>query len=324
MTMEISELVESAHRAFGAGGVGQDAATQWRDLTDMGWFMMTVPEEDGGLGLGWDAVAVIQRELGRVLASGAGMAQMLVVEALSRAPASAGRDDFLARVMGGEAVTASLQMTGMGDGLSAFPDADQAGLMLLVRRDKISLHAVGSATYRQTWDATRRLFDVTAGAEQLVLASGAEAAALADHLSSFISLALAADSLGGAQAVLDLTVEYVQTRRQFDRPLAAFQALKHRLSDMKTALVAAEALMGAEARKGEIPDTLRFGGVKAYACQAYQQISEEAIQLHGGIGLTEEHPVHLYFKRAFLNASLGGSADHWTQTIGAAALQSAA
>jgi alkylation response protein AidB-like acyl-CoA dehydrogenase len=326
MTMEIEELIESAHRAFGAGGVGQDAAAHWRDLTDMGWFMMTVPEEDGGLGLGWDAVVVIQRELGRVLASGAAMAQMLVVEALSRAQPSAGRDDLLAQAMGGERFTASLQLSDAGEGLSAYPDADLAGHMLLGSREKISINTIASAQHRQTWDATRRLFDVTAGDEILVLATGNEAAALADHLAAFLGTSLAADALGGVQAVLDMTVEYVQTRRQFDRPLAAFQALKHRLSDMKTALVGAEALMWAQARAAQAgdADVLAFGGMKSCACQAYQQIAEQAIQLHGGIGLTEEHPAHLYFKRAFLNEVLGGSTDHWTKAIGAAALAQAA
>lgn len=324
--MEMDELIDSAHRAFGANGLDQYPAACWNKLTDMGWFMMMVPESDGGLGLGWDAMAVIQRELGRSLASGAGLAQMMAVYALSHAEKGPLRDDFLVRAMAGEAITASLQMGEDASPRTGIADADQARHAMVVQPDRIAIYNIAAAVHRPTWDATRRLFDVTVGDETLCLASGPDACALANQLKGFLALALAADAIGGSQALLDITVDYVQTRRQFDRPLAAFQALKHRLADMKTALVAAEALLWARARAQSLssPDLLAFGAVKTMACQTYLHIAEQAIQLHGGIGLTEEYPAHLYFKRAFLNEELGGSARHWTKAIGTAALAAAA
>ena len=148
-----------------------------------------------------------------------------------------------------------------------------------------------------------------------MLAQGEAAVALGNRLSALRSLALAADSLGGADAALRMTIDYLETRRQFDRPLALFQALKHRVADMKTALVAAEALFWGRADDSNA-DATRMGAMKAHAANVYRLIAEEAIQLHGGIGLTMEHPCHLFLKRATLNAALGGDAEHWEEAAG--------
>jgi alkylation response protein AidB-like acyl-CoA dehydrogenase len=141
---------------------------------------------------------------------------------------------------------------------------------------------------------------------------------LHDRISAFAQLALAADSLGGASELLVATVEYLKMRRQFDRPLALFQALKHRCADLKVGLSAAEALLWSRASSEATP--LEMGAMKALATTTARRIAEEAIQLHGGIGLTEEHPCHRFMKRAFLNAALCGDADHWNEAAGRALL----
>ena len=128
-------------------------------------------------------------------------------------------------------------------------------------------------------------------------------------------LALAADSLGGADAILAMTIDYLKTRRQYDRPLAMFQALKHRVADLRIALSGAEALFW-NCLADEAASLARVGAVKAYCTNTYRQIAEEAIQLHGGIGLTQEHPCHLFLKRAFLNCAMGGSNDDWEAAAG--------
>ena len=94
------------------------------------------------------------------------------------------------------------------------------------------------------------------------MASGDAAAALHDRISALAQLAIAADSLGGANAALDMTVEYLKTRRQFDRPIAMFQALKHRCADLKTQIAAAEALLwqrAADARREHCRSRRRQG-----------------------------------------------------------------
>jgi alkylation response protein AidB-like acyl-CoA dehydrogenase len=116
-----------------------------------------------------------------------------------------------------------------------------------------------------------------------------------------------------------MTVDYLKTRKQFDRPIAMFQALKHRCADLKTRIVSAEALLWA--RAGDVgASAVQLGALKALACEVFRFTAEEAIQLHGGIGLTEEHNCHLFMKRAELNRWLGGSADRLNEAAGRAAL----
>ena len=308
MNMDRSELQDSARKAFGEAGLAPDKSASWAKLTEMGWFMMTVPEAQGGLGMGREAMGVIQYELGRALVPGSAIAQMLVIEAL----AATGQNDLLERAMAGEVMTTNL--------CNAL-DADTASHILLVSDDSIALAPVASSTHRVTWDETRRLFDATAG-EQTLLASGADAAALANRLRAQLLFMLAADSLGGAEAALTMTIEYLKTRRQFDRPLAMFQALKHRVADLKIAHRAAEALLWDRA-VGE-PSLAEMGALKAHCTTAYARIAEETIQLHGGIGLTQEYPCHLFLKRAFLNCALGGDADYWEEQAGRFAMENLA
>lgn len=313
MSMTRAELQDAAAKAFG-GDLTPDAAHSWNLIAEMGWLMMAVPEDQGGLGLGREAVGVIHQALGRTLVAGPAIAQMLVIEALS---AAGGQDELLGRAMAGEMMSASLT-----EGLSAVPDADRASHVLRIEAGRISLLPVEGLvlTARATWDKTRRLFDVDVGdAVGVVLAQGDAATALADRLSALRSVALAGDCLGGAEAALAMTIDYLETRRQFDRPLALFQALKHRVADMKTALVAAEALFWARAGD-EATDAVAMGAMKAHAASVYRLIAEEAIQLHGGIGLTMEHPCHLFLKRATLNAVLGGDGDQWEEAAGRRAL----
>lgn len=305
MNMDRSELQDSARKAFGEAGLAPDTHTSWAKLTEMGWFMMTVPEAQGGLGMGREAMGVIHYELGRALLPGPAIAQMLVIEAL----AATGQDDLLERAMGGEVMTTNL--------CNAL-DADTASHILVVSDDSIALAPLASFTHCITWDETRRLFNATAS-EQTLLAIGVEAAALANRLRAQFLFMLAADSLGGAEAALNMTIEYLKTRRQFDRPLAMFQALKHRVADLKIAHRAAEALLWDRAA-GE-PSLAEMGALKAHCTTAYARIAEEAIQLHGGIGLTQEYPCHLFLKRAFLNCALGGDADYWEEQAGRFAME---
>jgi len=311
------ELQDAVRKAFGEGAVAPDAGQSWAQITEFGALMMAVPEELGGLGLGREAEGVVHTEFGRALVPGPAIAQMMVITALAAADALPGRSDLLARAISGEVMTTSLTLT---DSCSAVPDADQASHILVVGQDRIALHPASVApVMRTTWDETRRLFDVTPlGTDGLTLAEGAAAGALADRLHGQLLLALAADSLGGAAAILALTIEYLKTRRQFDRPLALFQALKHRVADLKIALETTEALFWARATGDS--SLAELGALKALATTTYVTIAEEAIQLHGGIGLTSEYYCHLFLKRALLNAALGGDADHWHEVAGRAAL----
>jgi alkylation response protein AidB-like acyl-CoA dehydrogenase len=324
MTMARAELQDATRKAFGAGGLAPDLDASWNTVAEMGALMMAVPEDLGGLGLGREATGVIHTELGRTLAPGPAIAQMLVIEALCAADGLAERQDLLDRAMGGEVMTASLAGPRASGSLTCVPDADRASHVLVAQDGRITLVSLEGAeiTARETWDKTRRLFDVRPTATGQVLAVGEAAVALRQRLEAQLLFALAGDSLGGADAILELTIDYLKIRRQFDRPLALFQALKHRVADMKTWLSAAEALFWNRAvdTAAAVPE---LGALKAHATSVYRAIAEDAVQLHGGIGLTMEHHCHLFLKRATLNGVLGGDVDHWEEHAGRRALAKA-
>jgi alkylation response protein AidB-like acyl-CoA dehydrogenase len=324
MSLDRSELESAARQAFPPEILVPDATSSWTALTDMGWWAMTVPEAHGGLGLGETAAAVIQYAMGAALVPGPAIAQMLVIEALANSSSSESARSYLQRAMTGTVMTAALGGE-TNAVLRAVPDADKASHILHVDKQDVALIAMDapglSFSSRPTWDRTRRLFDVILPPEapRLVLASGQAGLRLTTRLRTSLHQALAADSLGAAETLLGLTVDYLMTRRQFDRPLAMFQALKHRVADHRMALSAAQALLWRGAGDPNEQPT-RCAALKAHACRVAVEIAEDSVQLHGGIGLTMEHHCHLFLKRALLNAALGGSTDLLEEEVGRARL----
>jgi alkylation response protein AidB-like acyl-CoA dehydrogenase len=318
MTLSRAELADAAQRAFDPAGLAPDADESWNTMAEMGWLAICVAEERGGLGQPSEARAVIHHALGRALVPGPALAQMMAIDALACAEPSMQTDDLLARAMAGEPISAALAFPGRGDLLEAVPDADSASHVLRIEQDRVSLIAMSTCAVerRDSWDETRRLFDVRPGADQgLVLTEGKAAEALAETVRRQMLLSLAADSIGGAEAVLAMTLGHLATRQQFDRPLAMFQALKHRCAELRVAIGLADALLWHEAKASKV-SLIRAGALKAQACSVYKRVAEEAIQLHGGIGLTVEHACHLFLKRALLNCALGGDADYWEEQAG--------
>lgn len=335
--IERQELHDAASKAFPADALKPDRDASWKLVTEMGWLMLSLSEEAGGLGLGRDSAAAIHYEVGKALGTAPLIPAMATVQAIGAATDLADQAGWIERVTTGEFVTTNLSagdVTGDGDALSgtlpAVPDADMASHVMLAnpgRAALVPLDAPGvTVTERPLWDESRRLFDVTLDGyvldPALVMATGPAAEALTRRLKGEMIFALAADSLGGANTILDLTVEYLKTRKQFDRPLGMFQALQHRCADLKVLIGAAEALLWSRAAQPQAT-MAEIGGLKAHAAEVYRWVCEEAIQLHGGVGLTEEMYCHLFMKRANLNVQLGGNADLWRELVGREALAAA-
>ena len=122
-------------------------------------------------------------------------------------------------------------------------------------------------------------------------------------------VAISAEQVGAAQRAFDLTLAYAKQRVQFGRPIGSFQAVKHRLADMFTLLESARSASYAAAFAAASGHELTVAAsrAKAYCSEAFSTIAGEAIQLHGGIGITWEHPIHLYFKRAHVTSQLFGT-----------------
>ena len=132
------------------------------------------------------------------------------------------------------------------------------------------------------------------------------------------AVALAAEQVGGAQRVLDASVEYAKTRIQFGRPIGSFQAIKHKCADMLLEVESAKsaayyAAWAAAEDSDELPVVASLA--KSYCSEAYFHAAAENIQIHGGIGFTWEHPAHLYYRRAKSNEQLFGGPAHHREAV---------
>jgi alkylation response protein AidB-like acyl-CoA dehydrogenase len=330
--IELNELTDAAQKAFPADKLSPSRDESWKLVSEMGWLLVRLPEDDGGLGLGREASTAIHYEMGRVLSSVPLVPVQLGLQTIVESHGFDARGEWIERISGGEYVPLHMlpsKLTESGGTVSGTVggvfEADMASAIVAYLPQGytlVPLDAPGvSLTEREIWDPSRRLFDLKLDGfvPEMILAGGNAAKAMHDSLAPETHLALAADCLGGATAALDMSIEYMKMRRQFDRPIAMFQALKHRAAELKTRIVAAEALMWSIARN---PDAslVQVGALKALAADVYAFVTEEAIQFHGGIGLTEEHDIHRFMKRAFLNQQLSGSSDLWKERQGRDAL----
>jgi alkylation response protein AidB-like acyl-CoA dehydrogenase len=162
-------------------------------------------------------------------------------------------------------------------------------------------------------DMTRPLADLRlAGAGGRLLAQGPEALAAVDRALTAGAALLASEQLGVAEWALETTLAYVKIRHQFGRPVGSFQAVKHRLADLWVAVtqLRAVARYAADALAADSPDAPVAASIaQAFGSQVAVVAAEEAVQLHGGIGFTWEHPAHLFLKRAKSASIALGSAD---------------
>ncbi|BBC38290.1 Acyl-CoA dehydrogenase, C-terminal domain protein [Streptomyces graminofaciens] len=300
----------------------------WKLLADgMGLAGLLVPEEQGGQGATHREAAVVLEELGRAVAPVPYLTSAVVAtEALlafphSRLRSSGGTPmtaDLLAELASGRRIGAlavafnlaagrAYKVVRFEDGalhgeLTGIADAAVADV-LLVPADDGGLYAVDASaatiTPQVSLDLTRPLAKVVLdGAPGRLLGDAEPAVRRALRAGAGL---LASEQLGLAEWTLTETVRYLKERKQFNRPVGGFQALKHRLAQLWLEVVnlRAAARNAADALAGGSDDTdLAVAVAQAYAAPVAVHTAEEALQLHGGIGMTWEHPVHLYLKRA--------------------------
>jgi alkylation response protein AidB-like acyl-CoA dehydrogenase len=336
MSVELTELQDSARRVLDGAGLAAAEEAIWSQIIELGWLLVAVPEALGGLEAGVLGATTMHAELGRRLSTAPYLPAMLAVDAICQSDLVE-RESWLERLVGCELITASLAECGIRangnrlDGTATgVQSADSASHILVwtACNDVVALVALDQSgveiVARPTWDQTRRLFDVRLAsvdlADQTILAEGADAGVLIQRLLAQRDFALAADAIGGASALLDLTVEHLQTRVQFKRPLAMFQALKHRCADMKASIAAAEAMLSDGLRRvGDGLDSAdarhKSMGAKMLATSMCARVAEDCLQLHGGIGMADEHPCHLFLKRSLLSEQLSGSANAYAAEL---------
>ncbi|MCW1958964.1 MAG: acyl-CoA/acyl-ACP dehydrogenase [Mycobacterium sp.] len=267
---------------------GYDEAL-WSMLCDqVGAAALVIPEELGGAGGELADAAVVLEELGRGLVPTPLYGTTLTELALMSADSP-------------DSGTLEQLAAGASIGTVVFdPDVvvngDVADVVLAVDNGNVVRWTDVSAETLTPLDPTRRLARLTAG--------GAAPIGPDPGLADLAAVLLAAEQIGAAARCLELTVEYTKQRIQFGRPIGSFQALKHRMADLYVAVQSARAVVG-DAIAGPTPVTAALA--RLAASEAFCTVAGEAIQLHGGIAITWEHDMHLYFKRAHSSAQLLGS-----------------
>ncbi|WP_369269601.1 acyl-CoA dehydrogenase family protein [Streptomyces sp. R11] len=298
----------------------------WKALADgMGLAGLLVPEEQGGQGATHREVAVVLEELGRAVAPVPFLTSAVVAtEALLGCETDAGLLAELAsgRRIGALAVALNVVPGGaykvvrheggvLHGELTGIADAAVADV-LLVPADDGGLYAVDSeavtVTPQVSLDLTRPVATVRLdGASGRLL--GAAEPAVGRALRAGAGL-LASEQFGLAEWTLTETVRYLKDRKQFNRPVGGFQALKHRLAQLWLEVVnlRAAARGAADALTTGNDVDVAVAVAQAYAAPVAVHAAEEALQLHAGIGMTWEHPVHLYLKRAKADSIAYGTA----------------
>lgn len=311
-------------RAVVEEGGGYDPKL-WEAMVEQGWLGVDLPEDRGGLGLSAVEVAVLADEVGRHAAPAPFVPGVLALGALARA----GQSERVERILGDGAVgtvawsrdPGAVRAAPSGDGwvLTGRPDpvpyAPSADVVVVPATgpDGPALFALdqaesGRPARQPAMDRTRELGWVHLDGTPAVRLGGAGAvAALVDRGATFVS----AEMLGGASLVLDLAVGYAKDRVQFGRPIGSFQAVKHRCADilvdvegMRSTTYWAAWCIGA----GSPEASVAASTAKVWCSDAARRVMASALQVHGGIGFTWEHDLHLFLKRSQLDQLTFGDA----------------
>lgn len=302
----------------------------WRQAKELGWFTLGLPEEYGGLDSGIAGLGLLHHELGRRLVPGSYMSTLTGSQWLMAHGTDEHKQNYLPRIAAGDLTIAIPAMPAGFDGglvlkggklygrAAAMLGPASAGLAIAPFRaedgnEAWSLVVIDGETVCLTqdaiWDVTRQLCTLDCAGAAVAVAS-ADAHRAHATLCLHLALAVACDSIGAANTILDQTIEYLKGRTQFDRPLASFQALKHRAANLKVALETARHLVAqaVDCAANNQPDARMWSMLaKSAATEAFARIAEDCLQLHGGVGFTWEFDCHLFLKRAKFNEALADS-----------------
>jgi alkylation response protein AidB-like acyl-CoA dehydrogenase len=282
---------------------GEYDADAWREMCELGWPGIFVPEEHGGQELGTLELIILMEELGYALAPVPFLSSVAAGLVLLHAGSDEQKAEWLPGLASGERrATVGVVSNGSAE---LVPDAADAELVVLIEGQQATLvTSPDGVEGLDTIDATRRFARVPRnGGEEL---PGDVAPAL-----DRIAAALAAELTGVAQRAMEMAVDYARERKQFDRPIGAYQAVSHKCAEM---LLRVEGARSATYYAGwtadSEPETLPLAAsmAKAWASDAGWRVTADSLQVHGGIGFTWEHDLHFFLKRAKVDGVLFGSA----------------
>ncbi|WP_324826701.1 acyl-CoA dehydrogenase family protein [Qipengyuania zhejiangensis] len=294
-------------------------------MAEMGWAGVIIPEEHGGSDFGWLSAGLVVEELGKTLTASPLVVNTIAASAIILGGSDEQKAHWLPRLASGEAI-ATLAIDDASDtgdgkttvsngtltGTKAFVhEAHGADLFVVAAKDGLYLVEKGDGVSL----ATRKLADQRShahvtfdGATASRLEGGGET--LLEDVLDRARVLTAAEMLGMAQHVFDTTLDYLKQRVQFNQVLASFQALQHRMADLFADLAQMRSAVeaGLQAVDSGFGIDRAATIAKAEANRVLHKMSNEGIQLHGGIGMTDEYDVGFYLKRArVLEASFGSS-----------------
>ncbi|WP_243794939.1 acyl-CoA dehydrogenase family protein [Saccharopolyspora gloriosae] len=303
-----------------------------RRFADEGWFAIGSPEECGGQGGGLVELALAAEQLGGCAAPSAAWSAAVVA-----APLLAGAPDLAAESLAeGEfavlAVNADRPLDAggavsrSGGTVPNVLGADRARRFVVPIREngRLALAVVDAADVELV---PRELLDRSRSVAEVVVPdlSRHDAIEVADGIlaeaASRAAVLAAADSLGTAERMLTMAVDYSKQRQQFGVPIASFQAVKHAAAAMLVAVESARSLVyyaAASVEQGHEDAALHAAAAKSQTCPAAEDVADSALTMHGAIGYTWEHDLHLFYKRAKLNSRLFGSSKTWNERLATA------
>jgi alkylation response protein AidB-like acyl-CoA dehydrogenase len=336
-------------RALRKAGHGYDKAT-WKEMAELGFAGVLIPEQFGGSGFGMVGLGQVLEAQGRTIAATPLLSTALIgASALVLGGSDKQKAEHLPKIASGERLVAlavdegphhdpeeiklTAKKSGAGFTLSGekryVVDGDIADLLIVVASDEHkvgngrSLYLVPSNAKGVTRTALKTLdshaaanikFDSVEVGADAVLGQPGAGGELLDQILDRARIGLAAEMLGASDAAFEMTAEYLKTRKQFGQLIGAFQSLQHRAAIMFTELeltrsCVSAALEAVDANANNIAELASLA--KARAAETLHLVSNETVQMHGGIGMTDEHDSGLYMKRArVLEALYGGETYH--------------
>ncbi|MFI5507870.1 acyl-CoA dehydrogenase family protein [Mycobacterium sp. NPDC051804] len=325
----------------------------WRRGAELGWTSLLAPEELGGGCVTGDPIAdaaLIAEQFGRSVAPGPLIPVSAVTTALAEASNSADHRQLLASLIDGSAIavwavdepgrafgaspTTTATRSNNGYRIDGVKDrvesAEHSDVFLIsalcdgdLRQYVVSSNAPGVSIERTPTvdfvrDYGRVRFDDVEVAEDSVVGGPDETTQLIARQTLIAQVLQCAEIVGALDSVFTMTVAWARDRHSFGRPLASYQALKHRFADLKTQLEACRAIAARAARDvGARTDTaaLTVSAAKAYIGEYSVAIVQDCIQLHGGIGVTWEHDLHLFLRRIEIDRALFGTTEEHQEIV---------
>ncbi|HEU4369870.1 MAG TPA: acyl-CoA dehydrogenase family protein [Methylomirabilota bacterium] len=328
-----------------------ESAAMWKEMAQLGWTGLSLPEEHGGSGLGLVEGALLQEELGRAAYPGPYWPTMLAAGVIAESGSDVQKKRWLGPIAAGDAraalalldtdldwnpesVATRAEKTGAGwhlTGLKRYVAWSHVASVLLVPArvpEGVSLFLVDPAAPGlrvepvQSMDPGTRLAHLTLERVPVrsedVLGAPGSATPVLHRLLGRGALGAAAEMLGAARRCLDMAVGYAKVREQFGQPIGSFQAIRHKCADMllETENSHAAVYYAAWALDAGAEDAATAASIaKSYVGDAARKVCGEALQVHGGIGFTWEYDLHMYFKRAKALEAQYGDAEYHRELI---------